>query len=295
VLMFFLPMLLSQTQASQSASAYRSPSSVDCREWHACRQLALEAADRHDYETFHDLAWRAVQTGPRKDPALMYLLARAQCLSGRPHDALIMLQRLAEMGVATDAATNDDFQRTRTLPGWPDVDALIERIRSAGATAVPVLSSASASGPTLTSPPTEPPAATISGGRAPRSAVARTSAVPGAAASRAAGGVAAFKPEPVEQAVRISTARFSAGGLAYDAVSGRFVVGDMHGRKLIVISQGADHAVDLVRAESAGFHDIKAIEIDDRRGDLWVATSTPEDREWIVHRLQLVSASTSSQ
>ena len=84
---------------------------MECREWHECRRLALEAAERRDYETFHDLAWRAVQTGPAKDPALMYLLARAQSLSGRPHDALIMLQRLAEMGVASDADTSDDFQR----------------------------------------------------------------------------------------------------------------------------------------------------------------------------------------
>lgn len=289
VMMFILPVMVTQAHASQSSSVSRSPSSVDCREWQVCRQLALEAADRRDYETFHDLAWRAVQMGPKKDPALMYLLARAQCLSGRPHDALIMLQRLAEMGVASDAATNDDFQRTRALPGWPDVDALIERARSDSATAVPVVASSSASGPTSTSPPSGPRAATVSGARASRSAVSRASAVPGAPASPPAGGFAVFKPEPVEQAVRISTARFSAGGLAYDAVSGRFVVGDMHGRKLIVISQGADHAVDLVRAESAGFRDIKAIEIDDRRGDLWVATSTPEDSDWTLHRLQLVS------
>jgi hypothetical protein len=288
VVLLVMPVWLTHAYASQQSSVSRARSSADCREWQACRQLAVEAADRHDYEAFHDLAWRAVQLGARNDPALMYLLARAQCLSGRPHDALIMLERLAQRGVASDAATNDDFQRTRALPGWPEVDALIERVRSDGATGIPLAASSSASGPTSTSPPTAPGAATVSG-RASRSAVARASAVPGHSASPAAGGFAVFKPEPVEQAVRISIARFSAGGLAYDAVSGRFVVGDMHGRKLIVISQGADHAVDLVRAESAGFHDIKAIEIDDRRGDLWVATSTPEDSEWTVHRLQLVS------
>src|SRR5438876_12159828 len=68
-----------------------------CTEWRDCRQLALAAAERGEYETFHDLAWRAVQAGPPKDPALMYLLARAQSLSGRPHDALVTLQRLPEM------------------------------------------------------------------------------------------------------------------------------------------------------------------------------------------------------
>ena len=89
-----------------SPAVSQSPRDGGCTEWRDCRQLALAAADRGEYETFHDLAWRAVQTGPPKDPSLMYLLARAQALSGRPHDALIMLQRLAEMGVASDAATN---------------------------------------------------------------------------------------------------------------------------------------------------------------------------------------------
>src|SRR5436190_17334965 len=99
-----------------------------CSASQQCRQLALEAAGRGDYEAFHDLAWRAVQTGKRNDPALMYLLARAQALSGRPHDALVMLERLADMGVASDAATNEDFRRTRELPGWPGLAARVERL-----------------------------------------------------------------------------------------------------------------------------------------------------------------------
>ena len=95
------------SSADRSRSGYRrgvtnavqSTRDGGCVEWRACRELALAAAERGEYENFHDLAWRAVQTGPPKDPSLMYLLARAQALSGRPHDALIMLQRLAEMGV----------------------------------------------------------------------------------------------------------------------------------------------------------------------------------------------------
>src|ERR1700694_1151234 len=98
---------------------------VDCREWHECRQLALAAYASGDYERFHDLAWRTVQTGPARNADLMYLLARAQSLSGRPHDALVMLTRLAEMGVATDATVNDEFRVVRTLPGWPAAEALI--------------------------------------------------------------------------------------------------------------------------------------------------------------------------
>ncbi len=83
-----LALLLALAEVASLSSASQSPRAADCMEWHECRQLALSAAERGEYETFHDLAWRAVQTGPPKDPALMYLLARAQTLSGRPHDAL---------------------------------------------------------------------------------------------------------------------------------------------------------------------------------------------------------------
>src|SRR4029453_11965356 len=102
---------------SFSAQSQTSPGAT-CRQWQECRTLALEAADRGDYGQMHDLAWRAGQSGPPRDRGAMYLLARAPVLSARPHDALVMIQRLAEMGVATDAATNDDFARTRELPAW---------------------------------------------------------------------------------------------------------------------------------------------------------------------------------
>src|SRR5262245_42667800 len=104
-------LLLMVITAGQPAAA------PTCRAWQECRQLALEAADRGDVQQFHDLAWKAVQLGPPKNTDLMYLLARAQVLSGRAHDALIMLERIAELGVATDAATNEDFARARELPG----------------------------------------------------------------------------------------------------------------------------------------------------------------------------------
>lgn len=103
----------------------------DCTEWHACRDLAVAAASREDYEAFHDLAWRAVQQGPKNDQALLLLLARAQSLSGRPGDALVMLARLADLGVATDAATNPDFRRVRALPGWPDLERRTATVETA--------------------------------------------------------------------------------------------------------------------------------------------------------------------
>jgi hypothetical protein len=243
-------------------TGFQSPRSGGCTEWHDCRQLALQAADRGEYETFHDLAWRAVQTGPPKDPALMYLLARAQALSGRPHDALVMLQRLAEMGVPSDAETNEDFTRTRQLPGWPEVSARINRLTH----------------------PDSPPAAV---------APAAPSSPPAAAAPAASRTPLPAPPvessTPALEAARFSTEGFTLGGIAYDAVSQRFVFGDRLGRKLIVVGEGSNHAVDFVRADSAGFLEISAIEIDARRGDLWVASAAPADGAGTLHKLQLVS------
>ena len=113
---------LGVTEASQV------PARVECHEVQECQRLALEAHGRGAYETFHDFAWRTIQTGRRNDPELMYLLARAQSLSNRPTDALVTLQRLAEMGVVYDATTNEDLWRVRALPGWPQVAALIDRL-----------------------------------------------------------------------------------------------------------------------------------------------------------------------
>jgi hypothetical protein len=79
---------------------------------------------------------------------------------------------------------------------------------------------------------------------------------------------------------------FTPAGLAYDAVSARLVLGDRLGRKLMVVGDGSTHATDLVRAESAGFDEIAALEIDPRRGDLWVLSGAGGGT---LHRLQLVS------
>jgi len=233
----------------------QSPRDGGCTEWRDCRQQALAAADSGAYETFHDLAWRAVQTGPPNDPALMYLLARAQALSGRPHDALVMLRRLADMGVPSDADSNHDFVRTRELPGWPELSARLDRLVRAD---TPGADPAAAPTPPIApTPPVAPPP-------------------PSPAASPA-------------EALRFSTGDFSLSGLAYDAVSDRFLFGDRLGRKLIVVGTNSNHAVDFVRADSAGFHDISAIEIDTRRGDLWVASTAPGDGAGTLHKLQLVS------
>jgi hypothetical protein len=194
-----------------------------------------------------------------------------------------MLQRLADMGVATDADTNPDFSRTRELPGWPDVAARIARVRDPNApvpapVAAPAPSAARSTSPAATPPATAPPAATPPAA-APSSAAVTLAAPPAAAAL----------PAPTPEVVRFPTADFVLGGLAYDAVSDRFLFGDRVGRKLIAVAKGAYHASDFVRADSAGFHQIAAVEIDPKRGDLWVASTIPADGAGTLHKLQLVS------
>ena len=72
-------------------------------------------------------------------------------------------------------------------------------------------------------------------------------------------------------------------------MSRRFLVGDRLDRKLIVVGDGADHADDLVRSDSAGFQQLSAMDVDTRRGDLWVASTAAEGGAATLHKLQLVS------
>ena len=99
--------------------------SVDCATWTACSAEAVAAVQRKDFERFHDLAWRAVQLGPPGHPQLLYLLSRAQSLSGRPADAIVSLERLASMGVPTNARSEEHFKAARAHPRWPAVEALM--------------------------------------------------------------------------------------------------------------------------------------------------------------------------
>ena len=79
-------------------------------------------------------------------------------------------------------------------------------------------------------------------------------------------------PVAKSEAARFANDRAGVVGLAYDVVSRRFLFADRVARKLVVVGDGSNRPQDLVRAESAGFKDISALEIDDKRGDLWVAS-----------------------
>lgn len=235
---------------------------ADCRDWHECRQLALDAAEGGEYERFHDLAWRAVQTGPKNDPALMYLLARAQSLSGRPGDALVMLERLAAMGVATDASTNDDFRRVRNLPGWAEFEKISAGLKGSTTDTAGLPSTGLGAGKASTS----------------EKAGEKTAGLKASATDNT--------KEPAE-AVRFETLPFTPAGLAYDGVSRRFIVADRRARRLAVIDEFSRHVANLASAQSAGFGDIAAIEIDARQGDLWVVSA--DGPRATLHKLQLIS------
>src|SRR5262249_23179026 len=146
------------------------------------------------------------------------LLARAQSLSGRPHDALVMLGRLAEMGyVINDAITNDEFRTVRELRDWPALEARIL-------------------GKSAPSGSTRPASGAAVGAPAPSAHDSLTAA-----------------PRLAEEALRLPSLTWNPTGVAYDRVSARFVLADRRGRKLLSVDERSHHLVELVGAESAGF------------------------------------------
>jgi hypothetical protein len=235
----------------------------DCGDGASCRGAALEAAARSDYETFHDLAWRAVQKGRPNDPELMTMLARAQSLSGRPGDALVMLRRLAQLGVVTDAANNEDFRRVRALAGWAELEALIKNEGRL---------------PTATAPEAAVPAARS---KANSPSAAKSSS---AASKEATSAEPAFENEPLPSTLT----SIQPAGLVYDAVSRRFIVANRAGNSLVIYDDVFKRATSMASAESAGFYGLSAMAIDPHRGDLWVASSSAV-RGATLHKLQLVS------
>ena len=222
--------------ASANGQSSRAP---DCTDWRECRQMVESALEAGEVEHAQDLAWRAVQRGPKDDADLMFLLARAQSRSGRPHDALVMIRRLAERGVRTEADTHPDLERMRALDAWPETEAIVARV-NAGEPAKPVGATAAATGKPARGRTAEPAAT---------SAAANTGAASGNWAALAARREPRQLTAPfgANETLRFSAERFVAAGLAYDAVSHRFVYGDRDGRKLRVVGVGLDHAVDLVR------------------------------------------------
>ena len=237
----------------------QDPPASPCATWADCREQALAAAAAEEYERFHDLAWEAVRKGRRNDPELMLLLARAQSLSGRPLDALVMLRRLADLGAGTEAIASDDFRRVRALPGWAELERRLLGLPAPGT-------------------PPSPPATTTSAAAVPSSAeVTKKAAAARATSAPAAGELLRFRTPP-----------FIPGGLAYDRVSRRFIVGDRDGQRLAVVDEFSHQIATLAGSKGAGFGEIAALEIDPRDGALWVISNGPDGGR--LHKLQLISA-----
>jgi hypothetical protein len=273
---------------------------ADCASPAQCRQLTLEAIAQGDYERAHDLAWRLVQTSPPRDSAAMSLLARAQSLSGRGYDALIMLERLAAAAVIVDEVdTSDDFRRVREYPQWPQLLETISRLRSFGASAVApsaladktagkrVAPPASASAPSEL-PRDKPPAPTSAASAAPAgkppapvAPVAPTSAADAATAGKPVAPVAPILSLPLPNAMPPPVA------FAHDAVSARFVTADEASDVLRVVSESAGTATALISPGWSGNARLSALAIAPRTGDLWVAGTL--GKKTTIHRLQLIS------
>jgi hypothetical protein len=247
-----LLVFVASTAPAQDPAA---PAPAVCRDAVDCRARALEAAERKDHEAFHDLAWRAVQLGPKNDPALLFLLARAQSLSGRPHDALVMLRRLAPTGAAAAAVTSAEFERVRALKDWTEVEPLLT-----GAAPPPAVDARAAPRADVTVPAAPPPTP-------PREPPA--------------------SPEPMT----FAAASFKPAALAYDAVSRRFIISDTDVSRLAVVDEFSRQLATLASGRAGGFGIVTAIEIDPREGDLWVAgvDGTSGTEVPSLHKLQLIS------
>jgi hypothetical protein len=209
----------------------------------------------------------------------MLLVARAQSLSGRPGDALVMLERIAALGGATDAATSDDFARVRALPRWPEVAAKLESVPPAKDPALPAKAPASASAkPTADRPLAKEPALPAK----PPALPAKDPALP------------AKPPAPPGEAPRTSreaplsfTTVLTPAALAYDAVSRRYIIADRQARRVAVIDENTGQVSTLIGA-AGSLGDIGGMAIDPQKGDLWLV-STGDDDAPALHQVQLIS------
>jgi hypothetical protein len=231
--------------------------------------MAEAARAAHDYEGFHDLAWAAYRHGKSNDPEVMLLVARAQSLSGRPLDALVMLERIAKLGVATDASTSEDFARVRALPRWNEV---AETLRA----------------PTKDPAPTSKvPAPTFAAGAAPAGKPPATVPAPTAkppAPTSAAAAATVGKPSP--KAPLSFTTVFTPTAVAHDAVSQRYLIADRKARRIAVVDANTGQVATLVGAQGA-LGEIGGMAIDPREGDLWVVSTNENGPQ--LHKLQLIS------
>ena len=226
--------------------------------------MAEAARAAKDYEAFHDLAWAAYRKGKSNDPDALLLVARAQSLSGRPLDALVMLERIAALGVETDVATSEDFARVRALPRWTEI---ADRLTTTAPSAKAPADKPSASAPAPSSKAPAPSAKSS----APSASVPAPSAKPPARSSK----------DPLS-----FTTVLTPTAIAHDAVSQRFLIADRQAKRIAVVDANTGQVATLVGAQGA-LGEIGGMAIDPRQGDLWVVSATADQSR--LHRLQLIS------
>ena len=296
--MFLVLLLISLSRVTASPQPQ-----AECATRDTCRAQALIAEAAGDFERFHDLAWRAVQKSKPDDAELMVMLARAMALSGRPGDAIVMLSRLADMGVKVDTS-GDEFRVVRTLKDWPDVESKLVALNGppvtdAAAPAAPAhASEASAKrspiSPEPSAPSVLPPTAAVAPRESPRTESPRTESPrpDNPATEDPATGSAAPDASVPEPEFSFDAPSQATSGLAYDGVSRRWLMSDRSTAGLLVIDEISHHVVPLVSGAGAGFYDdLTAFRIDARRGDLWVVSARQDGDhvESVLHKLQLVS------
>ena len=199
-----------------------------------------------------------------------------------------MLQRLAAMGVVTDAATSDDFSGVRALPGWTEFEASSAYKKASGLRrprgddALHRRSRAD-SGRGSESRDVEAEAATTARVEGPKpNQRSSRKTKPGAV------GLSRRQKRVPPRPLIFSASGLAAVGLGYDAVSGRFIVGDRKDRRLLVVGERSGRLASLAGVD-AGFDEVSAFEIDAVEGDLWVVSSSSQSRSSTLHKLQLIS------
>ena len=248
-----------------------------CGDVSSCRAAALEAHSRKDFEAFHDLAWLAYRKGRADDPELMLMLARAQSLSGRPSDALVMLQRIIARGIPTDAETSEDFTRVRALPRWKELFGASEAAPPAAEAPAVTKPAAPTTSVTPSPPSAEVPASPKTSGSAAPTAVASAPPSPPAKSARSA--------RPAGAPLSFTTL-LTPSALAYDAVSKRYVIADRSARRIAIIDETTGQVSTLAGMQAA-LGEIGGIAIDPQQGDLWVVSTTEGSTR--LHKLQLIS------
>jgi hypothetical protein len=100
--------------------------------------------------------------------------------------------------------------------------------------------------------------------------------------------VAKKEPSTTRAPLTFPSSGLTAVGLAYDGVSGRFLIGDRQDRRLVVVGERSGRLASLAGSD-AGFNEVTAFEIDTAEGDLWVVSASTSLGVSTVHKLQLVS------